>query len=64
MATMPCPRCGKKMVMKMSGVVYTSNPPQEDFVWWCGCGHTEAGGRYVYPDAHAMLRDQWEKANQ
>ena len=63
--TKECPKCGKMMIQERSNYVLTSNPPQYPWTWWCGCGHTEAGGVEIpkVTSAQEVLRERWERVN-
>ena len=58
-----CPRCGANMVERPPSVIYTSNPPQWDSVWWCACGYQEDRGRVYGKTPDELLKDAWDEAN-
>ncbi len=62
-STKPCPKCNKKMIVLWQGQMMCSNPPQQRWYWWCGCGHSECGGVHVYRDTSPSIKERWEAAN-
>lgn len=60
--TKPC-ECGKLMILRGTGHILTSYPPQYPQVWYCGgCDRTEKG-----PTLQGRLppsfMDDWRQAN-
>ena len=51
------------MVERPPTIVYATYPPQYDREWWCGCGHTESGGKVFERTIEQELKDQWEIIN-
>jgi hypothetical protein len=60
--TKVCPECGKLMI-KEWGAQLSSDPPQQAWVWWCGCGHREWGGVEIHPSFQLRMVGQWEDVN-
>lgn len=58
-----CSQCSKDMIKRYHHTVLLTNPPQYPWYWWCGCGHTEAGGIERGQTADEAYREIWEKAN-
>lgn len=54
-----CPACGKKMLLRFTGVVLACYPPIRQRGWRCGCGHREAGPDYREPHPD----ENWERLN-
>jgi len=63
METKPCPSCGKLMIRCYANYILCTYPPQHPYDWWCGCGHSEAGGVERCELPKNTLMRQWEAAN-
>ena len=55
-----CPTCHAKMVVQWANEVMTSEPPQQRWGWYCGCGHRELVGIHVHENS---VHDEWKAAN-
>ena len=59
-----CPKCGKNMIKRDTGMVLTSYPAQHTWYWWCGgCKHTETGGVRRDLTEEEFSQKLWEEAN-
>ena len=61
---MVCPKCGKRMIKRDTGIVLTSYPAQHPWNWWCGCGHTEPGGVRRDQTEHEICMELWKQENE
>lgn len=61
---MICPQCGKVMIKRYDDTIILVYPPVMSWVWWCACGHTEAGGEERGLTTEEMYRQQWEDAHE
>lgn len=65
--TKVCPTCGSRMVERRRPWLLLTFPAQEEFYWWCGCGHEELGRRRTLlgtgEDEDSAARAQWERLN-
>lgn len=58
-----CPVCGKKMLLRRTGQVFTVRPPVYGQEWWCGCGQRTPAPDYHEPHPDDVAREQWERLN-
>ncbi|KKN81089.1 hypothetical protein LCGC14_0323080 [marine sediment metagenome] len=58
--TKPCPECNGKMIQWPTGVVLCCYPPKTPWIWKCGCGHTEKGGKWVGQTDEQSFQDEWK----
>jgi len=57
-------KCGKKMILKKTGIALDSMPPIYPRVWWCGgCGHQEDGPSERGRTQKERDMERWEEAN-
>lgn len=63
--TKPCPQCGKKMIQRAANMVLPLGWKGElhGWIWWCGCGHEEPGGKWLVKSFEALEQERWEAAN-
>lgn len=63
--TKPCPKCGKKMIHRSANIVLPLGGFGEirGWIWWCGCGHEEPGGKYTVKSFEQLERERWEAIN-
>jgi hypothetical protein len=61
--TRTCAKCGKQMIQRQTGPMLLSCPPQQRWIWWCACGHTEEGGTRRALTEEEQARREWGAVN-
>jgi hypothetical protein len=51
------------MIEEPVSKIYTTNPPQWDQWWWCGCGHREFEGRKIGKTLQENMMESWKARN-
>lgn len=59
----PC-CCNQKMILRETGCIFLTDPPQHGQEWWCGgCGRREWAPNRMEIAAEEVDRQRWEEAN-
>lgn len=58
-----CPNCKQQMLRVHTGYCRTSNPPQYQTEWRCGCGHREEAPYFIPKGAEERFTEEWKRVN-